>query len=264
MMNTKAIGGSLFSVLWLCAASQAFGAETPVVPDWALPGSPTHKQVPPPPDFRRPSKNFDIPIGVFDGQSEIGSAVVAGGATFDAGARQYTINSAGYNIWYTRDEFRFLWKKMSGDVSLAADIAFPNPNGFFDRKVVLIIRQDLDDDAKEVLAGLHGAGLLHLAQRVEKGATMTQTFRTGGRAKGAPKDAPVILPKRVGIEKRGDAFTLYVSNSGEPMQAAGTPYTLHFSEPFYVGIGFCSHVPDKVDTGVVSNVLLENTAGKVK
>ena len=40
---------------------------------------------------------------------------------------KYTINSAGYNVWYTRDEFRYLWKKMSGDVSLAADIAFPDP-----------------------------------------------------------------------------------------------------------------------------------------
>ena len=30
--------------------------------------------------------------------------------------------------------------------------------------------------------------------------------------------------------------------------------------PFYVGIGFCSHVPDK---SVLSNVVLENSAGKV-
>jgi hypothetical protein len=35
--------------------------------------------------------------------------------------RQYTVTSAGYNIWYTRDQFRYLWKKMSGDVSFAAD-----------------------------------------------------------------------------------------------------------------------------------------------
>ncbi len=30
--------------------------------------------------------------------------------------------------------------------------------------------------------------------------------------------------------------------------------------PFYVDIGFCSHVPDK---SVLSNVVLENSAGKV-
>ena len=75
-----------------------------------------------------------MPIGSFEGQSDIGSAVVPGSATYDAATKQYTINSAGYNVWYTRDEFRFLWKRTSGDVSLAADATFPNPNGYNDRK----------------------------------------------------------------------------------------------------------------------------------
>ena len=104
------------------------------VPAWAHPGSATHVQVAPPADFHRPSRNFDTPIGIFDGQSDIGSALVPGSATYDAVTSQYTINSAGYNVWYTRDEFRYLWKKMSGDVSLAAGIAYPDPNGYGDRK----------------------------------------------------------------------------------------------------------------------------------
>jgi hypothetical protein len=33
---------------------------------------------------------------------------------------------------------------------------------------------------------------------------------------------------------------------------------------FYVGIGFCSHYPVTVDTGVVSNLVLENSAGKMQ
>ena len=108
------------------ASADAVSAESAAaVPDWALPGSATHQQVAPPADFHRPSTNFDVPIGVFDGQSDIGSALVPGSASYDAATRQYTINSAGYNIWYTRDEFRFLWKRMSGDVSLAADINSP-------------------------------------------------------------------------------------------------------------------------------------------
>jgi hypothetical protein len=143
-------------------------AQTPAVPDWAQPGSATHQQVPPPADFHRPSTNFDTPAGVFAGQSDIGSAVVAGSASYDPATRQYTINSAGYNIWYTRDEFRYLWKKMSGDVSLAGDVSFPNPSGYGDRKVVLVIRQDLNDDAREAMIGQHGAGMIHLAWRPEK------------------------------------------------------------------------------------------------
>lgn len=228
------------------------------VPDWAQPGSPNHKQVPPPADFHRPPRNVDTPLGLFEGQSDIGSAVVPGSASYDPSTKQYTINSAGYNVWYTRDEFRYLWKKMSGDVSLAADATFPNPNGYNDRKAILIIRQSLDDDSKEAMIAEHGTGMIHLAQRPEPGALITDMqYRFGGAL-------AKVMAKRIGLEKRGDSIAIFISLTGEPMHQFGPPITLHFTEPFYVGIGFCSHLPDKSDTAVLSNVLLENSAGKVQ
>jgi hypothetical protein len=241
---------------------------SPAIPDWALPGSPTHTQVAPPADFHRASTNFDTAIGVFDGQSDIGSALTPGSASYDPATKQYTIHSAGYNVWYTRDEFRYLWKKMSGDVSLAANIAYPDPNGFGDRKAVLVIRQSLDDDSKEALVALHGAGMIHLAQRPEKGARVKDMeYRIGGRGLpgGATPDSLVpVFARRIGIEKRGDSFALFVSLAGEPMHQFGPPITLHLDQPFYVGIGFCSHLPATVDTAVLSNVALENAAGEVR
>jgi hypothetical protein len=193
--------------------------------------------------------------------------LVPGDASYDAGTKQYTISSAGYNVWYTRDEFRYLWKKMSGDVSLAADIKFPDPNGYGDRKAVLVIRQDLEDDSKEAIAALHGLGMIHLAQRPEKDIRVKDTeYRIGGRGRpgGASPDSLVgVVAKRIGIEKHGDFFALFVSLEGEPMHQFGPPINLHLDEPFYVGIGFCSHLPDKIDTAVLSNIVLENSAGKV-
>jgi hypothetical protein len=240
------------------AADMLCGQAGPAVPDWALPGSATHKQIPPPADFHRPSRTFETPIGLFDGQSDIGSALAPGSASYDAANRRYTINSAGYNIWYQRDEFRYLWKKMSGDVSLAASAAFPDPNGYADRKAVLVIRQNLEDDSKEAMLGQHGAGMIHLALRPERGANIKDMqYRFGGMLAN-------VTAKRVGIEKRGDSIAIFVSLEGEPVQQIGPPATLHFEEPFYVGIGFCSHLPDKADTAVLSNVLLENSAGKVR
>ena len=167
-----------------------------------------------------PSKNFNIPIGIFEGQSDIGSAVVPGSASYDAASRQYTINSAGYNVWYSRDEFRYLWKKMSGDVSLGADISYPDANGYGDRKAVLVIRQDLDDDSVEAITALHGLGMIHLAHRPEKNARITDIeYRIGGRGRpgGATPDSLVtVMARRIGIEKRGDSFALYVSLEGSP------------------------------------------------
>jgi hypothetical protein len=233
-------------------------AQAPAVPDWAQPGSATHQQVPPPADFHRPSTNFDTPAGVFTGQSDIGSAVVPGSASYDPATRQYTINSAGYNIWYTRDEFRYLWKKMSGDVSLAGEVSFPNPSGYGDRKVVLVIRQDLNDDSREAMIGQHGAGMIHLAWRPEKGAMIKDMqYRFSGQLKD-------VKAKRIGLEKHGDSIAIFISLQGEPMHQFGPPIQMHFDEPFYVGIGFCSHLPATSDTAVVSNVVLENAAGKVQ
>jgi len=250
------------------AITASLHAQTPAVPDWARPGSATHTQVAPPPDFHRPSRNFDIPIGIFDGQSDIGSALLPGSASYDGATKRYTINSAGYNIWYTRDEFRYLWKKMSGDVSLAADIAYPDANGYGDRKAVLIIRQDLEDDSKEAMVALHGAGMIHLAHRSEKNVRVKDMeYRIGGRGIGggaSPDNLVTVTAKRIGIEKRGDSFALFVSLDGEPMSQFGPPIQLHLEAPFYAGIGFCSHLPDRSDTAVLSHVVLENAAGKVK
>jgi hypothetical protein len=256
-----------FALLALLFCATVFSMRAQV-PAWAQPGSATHTQVAPPADFHRPSRNFDTPIGIFAGQSDIGSAVVPGSASYDAHTKQYTLNSAGYNVWYTRDEFRYLWKKMSGDISLAADITFPDAAGYGDRKAVIVIRQDLDDDSKEVLVALHGAGMIQLAQRPEKNVRIKDMeYRLGGRGRpgGASPDSLVtIAAKRIGLEKRGDSFALFVSLEGEPMHQFGPPIKLHLDEPFYVGIGFCSHLPDKSDTAVFSSVDLKNSAGKVQ
>jgi hypothetical protein len=259
---------ALAAIAFTAAAfSAAWAADPPAVPDWALPASATHTQVSPPTDFHRAPTTVMGKIGVFDGQSDVGSALVPGSSSFDPATGAYTITSAGYNVWYVRDEFRYLWKKMGGDVSLAATVSYPDPTGFDDRKAVLIIRESLNDDAKEAIVAVHGGGMIHLAQRPETGARVKDMeYRIGsrGRPEGkSPDSLTVIKAQRIGIEKHGDEFTLWVSLEGEPMHQFGPPVTLKLKAPFYVGIGFCSHLPDKADTAVLSHVVLENEAGKV-
>ncbi|HVZ85000.1 MAG TPA: hypothetical protein VG893_15100 [Terracidiphilus sp.] len=249
---------ALRCALIFAALAPLAAAQTPAVPDWAQPGSATHKQVPPPADFHRPTTTYNTPIGIFDGQSDVGTAVVPGSASYDAATGAYTVTSAGYNIWYTRDEFRYLWKKMSGDVSLAADASFPNPRGYGDRKVVLVIRQSLDDNSREAMLGEHGTGMIHLAWRPETAASISDMqYRFGGGLEG-------VMAQRIGIEKHGDEVAIFISLKGEPMHQFGPPVKIHFDGPFYVGIGFCSHQPATPDTAVFTHVLLENHAGALR
>src|SRR5476651_2543673 len=73
----------------------AFSQTKTALPDWAQPASATHKQVSPPADFHRPARTINVPLGIFDGQSDVGAALVEGSSSYDKATKQYTITSAG-------------------------------------------------------------------------------------------------------------------------------------------------------------------------
>jgi hypothetical protein len=68
---------------------------------------------------------------------------------------------------------------MSGDVSLAANIAYPDAAGYGNRKAVLINRHDLDDDSREAMVALHGAGMVHIWTTPCSGVSTEQQLRPG-------------------------------------------------------------------------------------
>src|SRR5689334_9577223 len=110
-MNNLRVTATVAALMgWMGSVAQAQAPDSAVrvdVPDWAIPGSATHKQVPPPPDFHRATVQLADKVDGFS-VSDIGAPLVPGKHSFDHGV--FTVASAGYNIWYTRDEFRFLWK----------------------------------------------------------------------------------------------------------------------------------------------------------
>ncbi len=172
-------------------------------------------------------------------QSDVGSVTPPGTLAYDPASRIYTIDSAGANLWSTVDAFHFVWKKVSGDLSLTADIQFPQtPAGASPhRKALLMFRQTLDPDALYADAAIHGNGETALQYRRNKGDT-TQGIEFN-----------IGAPKTLRLEKRGDTITLFVSMHGEPLHQAGASIKLHLEEPFYAGIGACAHNKDAVETG---------------
>ena len=65
-------------------------------------------------------------IGIFSGSTDVGtpSTIGAGRARFDPATKVYTIAGGGENMWAAADHFRYVWKKVSGDVALEASIEF--------------------------------------------------------------------------------------------------------------------------------------------
>ena len=184
-------------------------------------------------------------LGIFEGQTDVGSVTPPGKASYDAGV--YTLDAAGANMWSTVDAFHFVWKKVTGDVALSADLAFPSSAGSPDphRKAVLIFRQTLDADGVYVDAALHGSGMTAMQYRRERGAT-TQDIELN-----------IEAPRRIRLEKRGDTITMFLSNHGEPLHQVGASIKLHLEAPFYAGSGLCSHNKDVEERAVFSKVELE-------
>src|SRR5579863_7611471 len=112
-------------------------------------------------------------LGVFEGQKDIGAVSPPGSAKLDAGRRTYSIEAAGANMWSTSDALHFVFKRVSGDVTITANMAFPssagNPSPH--RKAVLMFRQTLDADGVYVDAAEHGSGMTALQYRRAPGAT---------------------------------------------------------------------------------------------
>lgn len=186
-------------------------------------------------------------LGVFDGQSDVGRVVPAGTLKYSPAAQAYTVTSAGANIWSAEDGFHFVWKKLSGDLALTADIDFPSKTGEHspNRKAVLMVRQTLDNNSAYADVAVHGGGLTALQYRRATGAG-TQDIELN-----------IGIPKRVRLEKRGDVFTMFVSNHGEQLHQMGASIKLHIDGPFYAGIGLSAHNAAVTEKAVFSNVELK-------
>jgi TolB protein len=181
-------------------------------------------------------------LGIFEGHSDVGSVLHAGSVEYDAAKRTYTVAGSGENMWFAADAFQFVWKKVSGDVTLTADISFIGSGGEAHRKAVLMVRQSLDADAPYADVARHGDGLTSLQARDEKGVNTSEI------------QSAVKAPARVRIARRGDYFYIWVAGAGEELQFAGGSMRVPLHDPFYVGIGVCSHNKDTVEKAVFSNV----------
>jgi TolB protein len=181
-------------------------------------------------------------LGLFEDHSDVGVVLHPGSVELDTAKKSYTVTGSGENMWSTKDAFHYVWKKASGDLSLAADIAFVGAGKEAHRKACLIIRQSLDADSAYVDAALHGDGLTSLQFRETKGAATHEV------------QSNVSAPKRLRLEKRGKYVSLLLTSDGNDLSFSGAAERITFEEPFYIGIGVCAHNKDVSDSAVFSNV----------
>ena len=181
-------------------------------------------------------------IGLFDGDGDVGSASRPGNCSFDAAAGTYTVGASGANMWFKADAMHYVWKRASGDLSVAADIAFLGTSKQGHRKACLVIRQDLSPGSAYVDVAQHGDGLTSLQFRLEKDGTTAEI------------QSMVAGPTRVRLDKVGDTVVLSVAGADGVLHPSGASIKLRMADPFYVGLAVCSHDDAAFETAVFSKV----------
>ncbi len=191
------------------------------------------------------SQHFASPadaVGIFQNHADVGTVLHAGTADFDPAKKSYTLTASGENVWSTSDAFQFAWQKVSGDVSLSADVSILTASGNEHRKALLMFRETLDADSPYADVALHASGLTSLQYREEKGAATHQI------------ETNISAPSRLRIEKRGDYVYVWLGEKDGKLTPSGASMRIHLGGEFYAGIGLCSHDKDAVVKAEFTNV----------
>src|SRR5690606_22303396 len=165
----------------------------------------------------------------------------AGSPGYDPATQRYTLSGAGTNMWDTRDEFRFVSRRLTGDFIVRAHVSFVGAGADPHRKIGWMIRRSLEAGSAYVDAAVHGDGLASLQYRPADGAETAEIRST------------VTAPDVVQLERSGTTYRMSVARFGEPFTT--TELTgVDLGDTVHVGLFVCSHNPDVAETAVFSNV----------
>lgn len=191
----------------------------------------------------------NTPVGIFQSSSDIGKPKKAGSAVYDKADQSYTLKGAGYNIWFERDEFHYLYNKIKGDFILTANFEFIGKGNNPHRKSGWMIRETTDAKSPHISATLHGSGL-----------TVLQWRGTAGAAMRDPQDE--IFSKDssfnvIQIERAGKNITMRAAHNGKILQTIGSQVMENMPDEVLVGPFICSHDSNTVESVKIWNVRID-------
>ena len=186
-------------------------------------------------------------LGEFDGHGDVGAPKISGTAAYNPVSQEYSIAAAGVNMWGPRDEFHFVWKRMTGDFILQARVQFRGKGVDAHRKAGVIVRPTLEADAPYVDAIVHGDGLTSLQFRRARGAATEE------------RPSPIKGADVLQIERRGSSFTMSAAKFGEPFSITEIA-DIPLGDEVLIGLVLCSHNADVTERAVFSNVRITKPA----
>ena len=191
-------------------------------------------------------------IGIFDSQTDVGRTRHPGSASYEPDRQQYLISGSGQNMWGGRDDFHFVWKRMTGNFILSTRARFVGKGVEGHRKIGWTIRPSLDSSAPHVTAALHGDGLMSLQFRRTAGATTEEN-----KSLDSLPNADAVIQ----LERRDGTYIMSVARFGDTLTSQELT-GLSLPDTVYVGLFVCAHNDTVVERGAFSNVRITAPAGK--
>lgn len=188
-------------------------------------------------------------LDIFRNNSDIGNPKKAGSVVYNPDDQSYNIRGGGYNIWFERDEFHYLYNKIKGDFILTANFEFVGKGTNAHRKTGWMVRATTEDKSPHITATLHGDGLTVLQWRVSEGAAMRD-----------PQDelfADTSWYSIIQIERSGKTITMRGAHKDEPFHTIGSQIMENLPDEVLAGLFVCSHDPEIIEEARIWNVRID-------
>ncbi len=165
-----------------------------------------------------------------------------------------TLSAAGTDIWNTTDEFRYAFKRLTGDGSIIARVdSITNTNVW--AKGGVMIRETLDPGSRHAMVVVTPGNGVAFQRRLTNSNTSVGTTQAG-----------ITAPRWVKLTRAGNLLTAQHSADGvtwtDVVGAAGTTTsdTVVMGGTIYIGVALTSHAANVACTAVFSNI---KTTGNV-
>ncbi len=146
------------------------------------------------------------------------------------------MSGEGTDIYGTADQFRFVYKSLSGDGSIVAKVeSLEDTNAW--AKVGVMIRESLDPGSQfAIVCATPANGVRFQARLLNLGGATSDT------AVATPEQMALQVPVWVKVERSGNEFNGYYSTDGTTWTAMSwNPQTISMTSNAYIGLAVTSH-----------------------
>jgi RHS repeat-associated protein len=177
-----------------------------------------------------------LPTGWLD--QDVGAVGLAGSATYTSSV--FTVNGAGQGLYYSADQFHFVYQPLLGDGTIVARVATQTGNN--SPIAGVMIRATLNTGDISTFIG-YRASTMYFIERTTAGASSTYQTGTAGS-----------LPYWVKLVRSGGTFSAYSSTDGSTWAQVGSTQTISMAQNVYIGLAVSSDTTSSLSTVTIDNV----------